>query len=58
MSPRPVIPFAAVAVVRAAVEDSQREHDQAEAAVARIVVELHRQGWTLAPLDQAEQPAA
>ncbi|MEU2759365.1 hypothetical protein [Streptomyces sp. NPDC007094] len=57
MSPRP-IPFAAVAVVRAAVEDSQREHDQAEAAVARIVIELHHQGWTLAPLDQAEQPAA
>ncbi|MBT2381977.1 hypothetical protein J7E90_33070 [Streptomyces sp. ISL-111] len=53
-----MIPFAALAVVRAAVEDSQRGHDQAEAAVARIVIELRDQGWTLAPLDQAEQPAA
>jgi hypothetical protein len=46
-----MIPPAALAVVRAAVEDAQ-------AAVVRIVADLHAQGWTLAPLDQAEQQAA
>ena len=53
-----MIPRAALAVVRAAVEDAQREHDDPEAAVARIVTELREQGWTLAPLDRAEQHAA
>ncbi|MBI0298714.1 hypothetical protein JBE04_30705 [Streptomyces sp. PRKS01-29] len=53
-----MIPRAALAVVRAAVEDAQREHDQAEAAVERIVAELRDHGWTIAPLDRAEQRAA
>jgi hypothetical protein len=53
-----MIPPAALAVVRAAVEDAQRAHDDPEAAVVRIVADLHAQGWTLAPLDQAEQQAA
>ncbi|WP_432194742.1 hypothetical protein [Streptomyces sp. bgisy027] len=47
-----MIPRAALAVVRAAVEDAQREHVPAEAAVARIVAELSDHGWTIAPLDQ------
>ncbi|MFG2650937.1 hypothetical protein [Streptomyces sp. NPDC048436] len=49
---------AALAVVRAAVEDAQREHDQAEAAAARIVAELRDQGWTITRLDQAHRKAA
>lgn len=47
-----MIPRAALAVVRAAVEDAQREDDQAEAVVARIVAELRDHGWTIASLDQ------
>ncbi|ALM38211.1 MULTISPECIES: hypothetical protein [Streptomyces] len=46
-------PPAALAVVRAVVEDAQREQDQAEDVVARIVAELRDHGWTIAPLDQA-----
>ncbi|MEU4986599.1 hypothetical protein [Streptomyces sp. NPDC021969] len=53
-----MIPRAALAVVRAAVEDAQREHDQAEAAVGRIVAELREHGWTIAPVDQPEPHAA
>lgn len=53
-----MIPGAALAVVLAAVEDAQREHDDPEAAVVRIVADLRAEGWTLAPLNQVEQPAA
>lgn len=53
-----MIPGAALAVVRAAVEDAQRERDDPEAAVVRIVADLRAEGWTLAPLDQVEKPAA
>lgn len=53
-----MIPPAALAIVRAAVEDAQREHDQAEAAVTRIITELRDQGWTIAPLNQADQQTA
>lgn len=53
-----MIPGAALAVVLAAVEDAQRQHEDPEAAVVRIVADLRAEGWTLAPLDQAEQPAA
>ncbi|GHA19758.1 hypothetical protein ACFOOM_09960 [Streptomyces echinoruber] len=56
-----MIPRAALAVVRAAVEDAQREHDdQAEAVVARIVTELRDQGWTIiaAPPEQDRSAAA
>ncbi|WP_326728822.1 hypothetical protein [Streptomyces phaeochromogenes] len=50
---------AALAVVRAAVEDAQRDHvEQPAALAARIIAELRDHGWTLAPLDQAEQQAA
>ncbi|WP_157882355.1 hypothetical protein [Streptomyces silvensis] len=48
---------AALAVVLAAVEAAQREHvTQPAAVVARIAVDLRNHGWTLAPLDQPEQP--
>ncbi|MEU0719070.1 hypothetical protein ABZ498_18065 [Streptomyces lavendulocolor] len=47
-----MIPGAALAVVRAAVEDAQREHDDPEAAVARIVTELRDHGWTIGPVEQ------
>ncbi|HEY1179058.1 MAG TPA: hypothetical protein VGF17_23130 [Phytomonospora sp.] len=41
---------AALAVVRAAVEDAQRDHvDQVEEVVARIEADLLAEGWTLAP---------
>lgn len=53
-----MIPRAALAIVRAAVEESQREHDQAEAAAARIVTELRDQGWTITTLDRFEHQAA
>ncbi|MEV0559431.1 hypothetical protein AB0I27_39045 [Streptomyces sp. NPDC050597] len=47
-----MIPGAALAVVRAAVEDARREDEQAEAAVARIVAELRDHGWTITPVEQ------
>lgn len=53
-----MIPGAALAVVRAAIEDAQRDHDQAEAAVKRIVAELRDHGWTITPLDGTEQQTA
>ncbi|MEU5136718.1 MULTISPECIES: hypothetical protein [Streptomyces] len=41
---------AALAVVRAAVENAQRDDvDQVEEVVARIEAELLAEGWTLAP---------
>lgn len=41
---------AALAVVRAAVENAQRDDvDQVEEVVARIEAELRAEGWTLAP---------
>lgn len=44
---------AALAVVRAAVEDAQRDQvEQPAAVVARIVAELRDQGWTLTPTGQ------
>ncbi|CAM5490139.1 hypothetical protein SROCM77S_03982 [Streptomyces rochei] len=50
---------AALAVVRAAVEDAQRDHvEQPAAVVDRIATELRHQGWTLAPLEQPEPYAA
>ncbi|MEU0170168.1 hypothetical protein ABZ214_32755 [Streptomyces iakyrus] len=50
---------AALAVVRAAVEDAQRDHvEQPAAVVDRIATELRDQGWTLAPLEQPEAHAA
>lgn len=48
-----MIPRAALAVVRAAVEDAHQEHEHAEAEVDRIEAELRAQGWTIARLDQA-----
>ncbi|MGC9536594.1 hypothetical protein [Streptomyces sp. UG1] len=53
-----MIPGAALAVVLAAVEDAQREHDGPEATVVRIVADLRAEGWTLAPLNQAKQHSA
>ncbi|WP_183154542.1 hypothetical protein [Streptomyces shenzhenensis] len=41
---------AAIAVVRAAIEDAQRDQvEQAEEVVARIEAELLAEGWTLSP---------
>ncbi|MFD7647852.1 hypothetical protein [Streptomyces albidoflavus] len=41
---------AALAVIRAAVEDAQRDDvDQAEDVVARIEAALRAAGWTLTP---------
>ncbi|MFD4305037.1 hypothetical protein ACFWRY_20250 [Streptomyces albidoflavus] len=41
---------AALAVIRAAVEDAQRDDiDQAEDVVARIEAGLRAAGWTLTP---------
>lgn len=50
---------AALAVVRAAVEDAQRDEvEQPAAVVARIEAELRAHGWTLTPLHQGKQPTA
>lgn len=50
-----MIPAAAVAVVRAAVEDAERDRDQAEDVVARIVAALAAQGWTIAQATEARK---
>lgn len=50
---------AALAVIRAAVEDAQRDHVEQPAAVAeRIATELRHHGWTFAPLAQSEPQTA